>query len=238
MDVNQYLNIVIRSVIALIALFILTKLLGKKQISQLSVFEYVIGISMGSIAAEISVNEDTPTINGVIAMVVYTFIVYIMSFFTLKSLIFRRLFTGTPTILVQNGQILAKGLKKSMLDVNDLLEECRCNGYFDLNKIEYAIMETNGQISFLPKSEERPLTPKDMNIKLLSEDLVANIVIDGKIIINNLKIINKNKKWLLSKLKKRGYNNLQNILLVTCDINKKLVIYEKNENIKEKSCLE
>lgn len=238
MDFNQYLNIVIRSVTALVALFFLTKLLGKKQISQLSVFEYVIGISMGSIAAEISVNEDTPTINGVIAMVMYTSIVYIMSFFTLKSLMIRRLFTGTPTILVQNGQILEKGLKKSMLDVNDLLEECRCNGYFDLSKIEYAIMETNGQVSFLPNSEERPLTPKDMNIKPPYEDLVANVVLDGKIIIKNLKMINKTKKWLLNELKKRGYYNLNNILLVTCDINKNLVIYEKNKNIKEKNCLE
>lgn len=135
---------------------------------------------------------------------------------------------GVPTILIQNGKLIEKNLKKVKFDVNDLLEECRGNGYFDLNKIEYALMEGNGKVSILPKGEYTPVTIKDMNLKPTKQELVANVIIDSKVMPYNLKNMKKDEKWLNQELKVRGYKSLDNILLATLDNNDKLVVYERN----------
>lgn len=145
---------------------------------------------------------------------------------------------GTPTILIQKGKILEKNLKKVKFDVNDLLEECRSNNYFDLKEIEYAVMESKGTLSILPKDEYKQLVKKDMKIKPQKSNLVANIIIDKNIMINNLKNMNKDKKWLLSQLKEKGYKTTEKILLATLDIDEKLTIYEKNEEEKALNVLE
>ncbi len=145
---------------------------------------------------------------------------------------------GTPTIIIQNGKILEKNLRKVKFDINDMLEEIRSNGYFDLSQVEYAVMEASGKLSILPKSEYRPLTPYDMKVKVSKESLCANIIIDSKIMHNNLKNMNKDEKWLIKELKLKGYNDLSNILLATLNINEKVVIYEKNLNEKSKDILE
>ena len=161
----QWLNIIIRSVASLMALFFLTKLLGRKQVSQLSTFDYVIGISMGSIAAEMTINLESSFLYGLIAMTSYAVVAYIISLLTLKSIILRHFFSGTPLILIQDGKIIKKNLRKSLLDINDLLQECRSSGYFNLDEIAYAVMEACGKISFLPKTPNRTVTLKDMKIK-------------------------------------------------------------------------
>ena len=238
MEWAQSPEIILRSVMALVTLFFLTKLLGKKQISQLSVFEYIIGISVGSIAAEMSVNIDTSYIHGIISMTVYVLIVYGMSFLTIKSMTMRRIFTGTPSIIVEKGKILEKELKRCLLDVNDLLEECRNKGYFDLSQLEYVIMETSGKVSFLPKSDERPLKPKDLNLKPSYDALLANVVIDEKVMQKNLATIKKDDKWLMKRLKKQGYRTLDNILLVTVDATETITVYRKNRSIEPNKYLE
>ena len=149
-----------------------------------------------------------------------------------------RFFIGTPTILIQNGKILEKNLRKVKFDVNDLLEEIRTAGYFDLSEVEYAVMEVNGNISVLPKAEYKPLTPKDMNIKVNKESICANVIIDGKIMHKNLENMNKNEKWLNKELKVKGYSDISKILLATLDNNEKLNIYERNNNIKSNDVFE
>lgn len=124
-----------------------------------------------------------------------------------------------------------------MIDINDLLEQCRSNGTFDVNEIEYAIMEANGKISILPKKEYAPLIVKDMNLKLGKNELVSNVIIDGKIMKSNLENSGKEKDWLLKELKIKG-KKLEDILLATLDNNYKLVIYERNNNMKVKNVLE
>ena len=167
MNVNivEILDVILRALISLIALFSVTKLLGKKQVSQLSLFDYVIGISIGNFAAEMTTDLDLPYTHGVVAVLIFGLVAYLVSVFTMKSISLRRFFIGTPTVLIQEGKILMKGLKQVKFDVNDLLEECRGNGYFDISQIEYALMEANGKLSILPKGENLPVTIKDMNIK-------------------------------------------------------------------------
>ena len=156
----------------------------------------------------------------------------------MKSIILRRFFIGTPTVLIQNGKILINSLKKTKLDINDLLEQCRVSGYFDISQIECALLEANGQLSILPKGEYLPVTISDMKLKPQNQGLCANVIIDGKIMFKNLKMIGKNETWLKKELKVKGYKELNDILLVTIDNNEKILVYEKNSNIDAINILE
>lgn len=240
MDINfiEVLDVIMRSLISLILLFLVTKLLGKKQVSQLSVFDYVIGISIGNFAAEMTTDLEIPYINGLISVFIFGLVAYLVSVLTMKSIKLRRFFMGTPTMIIQNGKILIDNMRKVKLDINDLLEQCRVNGYFDIGEIEYALMEANGNLSILPKGENQPVTIKDMNLKVKKQGLVANLVIDGKVMPNNIKNIKKDENWLRKELKVKGYEDLENIILVTFDINEKLVIYEKNSGLEPFNVLE
>lgn len=228
MDIKQLDNVAIRAIISLLVLFLITKLLGKKQVSQLSVFDYVIGISIGNFAAEITTSLDTQFVNGILAMTIFGIFAYLVSIFTMKSIFLRRIFIGTPTILIDKGKIIEKNLKKVKFDINDLLEQCRINKYFDLNEIEYAILEVNGTLSILAKGENKNITIKDMNLPVKKQGLCANVIIDTKIMKENLSNYNKTEEWLKKELKVRGYKDTSNILLATIDINEKLTVYEKN----------
>lgn len=233
----ETLRIIPRSLVSLIVLFLITKAIGKKQVSELSLFDYVIGISIGNFAAEMIMDFNSNYYNGIVAMTTFGLIAWLVSYFTMKSMVLRRIIVGTPTVLIQNGKIIEKNLRKMMIDINDLLEQCRSNGTFDVNEIEYAIMEANGKISILPKKEYAPLIVKDMNLKLGKNELVSNVIIDGKIMKSNLENSGKEKDWLLKELKIKG-KKLEDILLATLDNNYKLVIYERNNNMKVKNVLE
>ena len=237
-NIRELDDVFIRAIFSLMTLFLVTKLLGKKQVSQLSLFDYVIGISIGNFAAEMTTNVDIQFINGIAAVLIFGIFAYLVSIGTMKSIILRRFFMGTPTILIEKGKLIEKGLKKVKFDINDLLEECRGNGYFDISQIEYAVMEVNGKISILPKSEYKPLTPYDMKVKVQKEGLQANIIIDGKIMHQNLENRNKKEDWLYHELKIMGYKDIQNILLATLDDNEKITVYEKNNNSKIEKVLE
>ena len=235
---SDFLNICFRTILVLIILFFITKMMGKKQISELNFFDYVVGITIGSIAADISLDIEKDMIAGIAALFIYGFISYIISFVSIKSILARRFFIGVPTVLVEKGKIIESGLKKSKIDVNDLLMEARENGYFNLDEIDYALMEVNGNISFLPKEKEKPVTKKDMKIKCSNEGLTVNAIIDSKYMVNNMKAINKDKEWLDHELKVNGYDNYDNILLATIDNNYKVTIYEKNVKSDKNTVLE
>ena len=235
---SNFLNICFRTILVLIILFFITKMMGKKQISELNFFDYIVGITIGSIAADISLHIEKNMIAGIAALFIYGFISYIISFVSIKSILARRFFIGVPTVLVEKGKIIESGVKKSKIDVNDLLMEARENGYFNLDEIDYALMEVNGNISFLPKEKEKPVTKKDMKIKCSNEGLTVNAIIDSKYMVNNMKAINKDKEWLDHEFKVNGYDNYDNILLATIDNNYKVTIYEKNVKPDKNTVLE
>jgi len=220
--------VIIRGLISLVALFLITKMLGKKQVSQLSLFDYVIGISIGNFAAEITINLDASLFYGLAAVILFGVIAYLITILTMKSITLRRFFIGVPTVLIDNGKVLDKGLKKVHFDVNDLLEECRSNGYFDLNEIDYAVMEVNGSLSIMPKAMYKPVTVKDMNLKGEKQGLCANVIIDGKVLTNNLLNMQKDEKWLKQQMKIKGYKDYERVLLATIDCNDKVTVYDKN----------
>ena len=223
---NDTFEIVVRCVIAMTTLFFMTKLLGKKQVSELSLFDYVVGISIGNFASEMAINLEAKFFNAMLAIVVFGVLAYIISILTLKSLKLRKFFIGSPTILLEHGNLIYKNMKKSMIDVNDLLSQAREMGYFDLSEIEFAILEANGKISFLPKGEYKNITVKDMKLKIEKQGLCANVIIDGNIMDDNLINIGKDTEWLLHELKCKG-KQVHDILLATVDINDKLTLYER-----------
>lgn len=226
MDYVSIMSVFIRSIVTLVVLFILAKVMGKKQISQLNIFDYIIGITIGSVGADISLDLNKHFIDGIVCLVTFGLFGAFVSFITLKSIRLRRLFSGTPSMLIEDGKIIEDGLKKVRFDINDLMEEMRNAGYFDISSIAYAIMETSGRVSFLPKDDSMPITKKDMDLKIVPSSLVCNAIIDGNIMINNLRAINKDREWMMHELKVMG-KKLDDILLATVDSNYKVSIYEK-----------
>ena len=234
----NFLEVVYRTFLSALTLFLLAKAMGRKQIGELNTFDYIIGITIGSIASEMTVNSDVSLINCIVAMAVLSLIDILISYGTTKSMFLRIFFTGCPIILIENGKIIEKGLNKARFDINDLLQECRINGYFDISEIAYAVMEANGRISFLLKSKYTPVTLSDMKIKASKKGLCVNLIIDGNIMMEHLKNINKDSAWLLTRLENMGYSDYSNILLASCDTKEQITVYLKSVPLTNSKVLE
>ncbi|MGN0551811.1 MAG: DUF421 domain-containing protein [Oscillospiraceae bacterium] len=218
------LKIIITSAVSLLILFLLTKLMGSKQVSQLNMFDYIVGISIGSIAAEMATELDTP-INAMTAMIVYGVLAAAVSLITQKSLKARKIISGKPLVLLDNGKLYRKNFKKTRMDINDFLMQCRSQGYFDISQIQTAVMEFNGRMSILPVSANRPLTPQDMNLAPEQEYMTTAVIADGVIIEDNLKHTGNNYIWLKKQLSEQGFNAPEDVFLAMCDKNNKLTVY-------------
>lgn len=221
------IKIISLSLGSLVILFLLTKLMGNREISQLTMFDYIVGITIGSIAAEMSTSLENNFVEPVVAMLIYGIVSFSISFFTCKSLNMRRFFTGRAKILLDNGKLYRKNFKSAKLDLNEFLMECRINGYFNLSDIQTAILEPNGRISFLPKSLKRPATPEDLNLSPSKENIVYNIILDGVLLKENLEKSGNNINWLENNLKKQGISDIKKIFLATCDNQNNLSVYVK-----------
>lgn len=226
MEYNEIFKIILTSLGSLITLFILTKLIGNREMSQLNMFDYINSITIGSIAAEMATAlEDF--LQPLVAMIVYAIATIIISYISCKSVPIQRLITGKTKILIDNGKIYAKNFKKARLEINEFLSQCRGQGYFNINDIQTALLETNGKISILPKSGVKPITPDDMQIQVKQEKLVTNIILDGKILKENLKNLGKTEEWLNKELNKQGKIKVNDVFLATLDNEENLSIYVK-----------
>lgn len=222
----EILNIIILSVVSFVVLFILSKLMGFRAIAELSFFDYVVGITIGSVAAEMCTNLDIEWWKGVTAMVVYTLLDVAFIFLSQKSLKARKFISGVPIILIDNGKIIKHNLKKARIELDDLLTFARLAGYFNISDIQFAIMETSGKISFMPIPQERPLCPTDFNFTPEAQSLQVNVIMDGKIVENNLAAAGITKKELVRKVHKRN-KEVKDIFLGTIDSKKVLTIFDK-----------
>lgn len=202
------------------------KMMGKKQVSQMNIFDYITGITIGSIVADISLDIEKNLLSGIICLIIFCLSDIIISYLNLKSINLRTFFDGKEETLIENGQINRKNMSKNKITINMLQTEARLMGYFNLDEINNAILEPNGKISFEPKEKEKPTTKKDMGVSSKNKSLVYNLIIDGKIIEENLTGANKNKKWLNHELKVQG-KNLEDILLLTIDSDEKINLYPK-----------
>ena len=219
----QHLNIVLVSLGSIVVLFILVKLMGNREIAQMSMFDYVNSITIGSIAAEMATSLEGDFLKPLLAMAVYTASVILLEIISRKSLRCRRFIEGRTLILMDNGKIFNRNLKRARLSVNEFLMQCRMNGYFNLSDIQTAVLEPNGRVSILPAAEARSVMPKDLQLSPPPDKLVINVVLEGVILRENLKHTGNNEAWL----KKQLQVPLGEIVLATCDANNQVTVYKK-----------
>lgn len=225
----DFLKIAFAAFGTLIAVFVFTKIMGNREMSQLSMFDYVSSITIGSIAGEMAVMSTESFFKPLVAMAVFSIFSVLISYSTCKSIKLRRFFEGQSLLLYQNGQIYEKNLLKAKLDIDEFLTSCRLEGYFDLEEIHTVFLEPSGMISVLPLAANRPLTPSDMNIKPTQSLPLANVIIDGKILYDNLRNTGRDDKWLNKQLETKGVKNIRDVILATFDFSdSSLNIYEKS----------
>lgn len=208
------------------ALFFIAKLAGHKQIAQLDFFDYITGISIGSIAAEMATELEEPW-KPLTAMVIYGGVTLLLSIVTNKFPRSRKYISGTPTILMDHGKLYYENLKKAKLNLSEFMVMCRQQGYFDLTNIQTAVFEYNGKLTILPVSSQRPATPKDMNLAPEQELLFTELIMDGRILEDNLKRMGLDLTWLNKQLEQRHIHSPKEVFLALCDRNLKFVLYKK-----------
>lgn len=224
----RFLWLCVTSVGSFATLFLIAKLIGHKQIAQLDFFDYITGITIGSIAAEMATELEDPW-KPLTAMVIYGGISLLLSVISNKSSRARRYLIGTPVILMDHGKLYRENLKKARLDLNEFLVMCRQQGYFDLTSIETAVFEYNGKLTILPVSDQRPATPNDMSLSPKQELLFTELILDGRILEGNLKRMGLDLVWLEKQLKQQHIDSAKDVFLAVCDRNLKFVIYENQK---------
>ena len=199
-----------------------TRLITFSKMSQLDFFDYITGITIGSIAAELATELENP-LRPLVAMIVYGIITAFLTLTTNKLPKMRKFINGTPTIIMNGGKIYKENMKKAKLDLSEFMVMCRQEGYFNLKDIQTAIFEYNGRLTILPVSTKRPVTPNDMKIVPEAEHINTEVIMDGKILDGNLKRAGLDIKWLEERIKDAGYKSASEIFLAQ--------INDKNEFI-------
>ena len=207
------------------ALFLIAKFTGHKQIAQLDFFDYITGITIGSIAAEMATELEEPW-KPLTAMVIYGIVTLLLSIISNKFPRTRKYLNGTPTILMDHGKLYPENLKKAKLDLSEFMVMCRQQGYFDLTNIQTAVFEYNGKLTILPVSSQRPATPNDMNLAPEQELLFTELIMDGRILEENLHRMGLNAAWLDKQLRTQGVHDAKAVFLGLCDAQNKLTLYK------------
>lgn len=220
--------VLIRAIILYFIVVFIMRVMGKRQIGQLQPFELVIALMIAELAAMPMQNTSIPLFHGIIPIITLLVLQVFISKLQLKSEVARIVFCGKPSILIEKGKININALKNNRLNLNDLLEELRLKEYYNIGDIEYAILETGGQISIIPKTELEAATRKDLNVKS-SQDILPVTLILGKINNNNLKLIDKDKSWLNNQLKQENILSADQVFLALLDSKSKLFYQLKKE---------
>ena len=220
----EIIKVLLTSLLSVGALFAIAKIMGHKQMSQLDFFDYISGITIGSIAAELATELEAPT-QPLIAIAVYGAAAILLSKITSLFPKTRKYINGTPTILMNNGKLYRENLKKAKLDLSEFMVMCRQQGYFNLSDIQTAVFEFNGKLSILPVSKKRPANPEDLNLSPAPEYIQTEVIMDGRVLDENLKRMGLDDKWLQKQLTAQGYKKPQEVFLALCDDNKQLTVF-------------
>ncbi|MGN1050922.1 MAG: DUF421 domain-containing protein [Acutalibacteraceae bacterium] len=221
-----FIRIILTSFLSLFVLFILAKIMGNKQLSQLNTFDYITGITIGSIAAELATTDFTDVLKPLIAMIIYGLVTICISFLSMTNMTLRRFFTGKNTTLYKNGKLYRSNFKTAKLDISEFMSELRVMGYFSLKEVEEAYLEGNGKISVLPKSDKKYLTPFDMGMKPKKAVAEYTFIMDGSVLYDNLKEAGKDEAWLKNKLSENNINQ-EDVFYAQSDGENDISIYAK-----------
>lgn len=230
-ELYALLDTILRSILAVITLQLLARMNGAKQISQLSFYDYISGITIGSMAAVMAIDDQIPFWLPLASMIVFVLATYLESRISLRSIKFRKWINGTPLVLIYHGKLIEANMKKAHVNVHDLLSEARVHGYFNLQDLAYAIMENSGKISFLVNDDQQPATKQDMNItpKPMTSTFYVDVVIDGVLLEKELESIGKNVSWFHRRCQELHYDNVSEILLAIANQDNDLYVFYKNK---------
>lgn len=226
--------IIIRTLILYIATVVFLRIMGKRQIGQLQPYELVVIIMISELAAIPMENTGIPILSGLVPIFILFASEVTLSYISLKSEKARGMISGKPSILIEKSKIMEDELKRLRYNINDLLEQLRLKNVLDINDVEFAILETSGQLSVILKSQKRPVEAQDLNLSPEYEGLPITLVIDGEIIEENLPKANVDVDWLLNELAKSGINNIKDVFFATLDSHAKLYFQPKSPGSKTK----
>ena len=229
----EILKVIFASLFSAAILFLIAKLIGHKQVAQLEFFDYITGITIGSIAAELATTLDDPWWKPTIAMIVFGLVTVVLSIVTRKFPKSRKFVNGTPTIVMNDGKLYRENMKKAKLELSEFLLLCRQAGYFNLNDIQTAIFEYNGMLSILPVSAKRPLNPEDMKMAIKSGHIGTEIIMDGRVMGDNLKRKGLNDEWLRKEIQNQGYKSAKEIFLGICYAENNLTLFPVKQTDKK-----
>jgi len=208
----EIIKVILTALLSVASLFIITKIMGHKQVAQLDFFDYVSGITIGSIGAELATELGKPY-KPLIALAVYGLASLLLNLLAHKIPRTRKYINGTPTILMNEGKLYRKNLKQAKLDLSEFMLLCREQGHFDLDDIQTAIFEHNGKLSILPKAANRPATPDDLKITAKATHIGVEVIMDGRVIGDNLSRMGRDVNWLTKQLKIQGCEDTKEIFL-------------------------
>jgi len=230
---NEGLVVFVRAIIGFFSLLIFAKILGKQQISQLSFFDYVLGITIGSIAASLTTDLSSRAWPHFVGLLTWALLGYVMEYITLKWRYASKYIDGEPTIVIMNGKIMENALRKMKYKISDIMGLLRNKDVFDLSQVDFAIIETNGQLSVLKKPEYEPLTPKDMSILKAPTGISTELIYDGILMHQNLKQLNKTEKWLMDQLKMHEIKDISEVFLATLTPSGSLYVDKYKDHIQK-----
>lgn len=223
------LVVIIRSFISFFSLLILVRLMGKQQMAELNFFDYIVGITIGSIAATLSVQVNQNTMATLAGMAVWTILPILLAYLCLHNVWVRKVLEGEATIVIANGKILEKNLQKVRLSIDDVISQLRSQGVFNITDVEFALFETDGKLSIQKKSAKRPLTPGDLFLPTQYEGLPANLIEDGVVLADALQSLNLTKAWLYNHLKNANIPDIQQVSLAQLDTQGNLYVDLKGD---------
>lgn len=224
------LTIFLRTVFFFIFLLIALRIMGKREISHISPFDFVVSIMIAESAVLAIENPEKPLLAGIIPVVTLVIGQILLAVLTMKNQKLRRLASGSPSIVISNGKIDQKELKRLRYNVDDLLAQLRQVNIINIHEVEFAILETSGKLSIVPKSQFRALRPKDLGVETQYEGLPATLIADGKLDIHLLKRQNLDMAWLTNELGKQGIKDYHQVFLATLDTQGNLYVEKKEQN--------
>lgn len=218
----------IRTFILYVLVVIVMRAMGKRQIGELEPFELVIAIMIAELATIPMAETGIPLINGIIPILVLLVSQLAFSYISLKSITARKIISGVPSVIIKNGRIIEEELYRLRYNLHEVLEQLRIKGYPNIADVEFAILETSGKLSVIPKAQKRPVTPEDLKIVARYEGLPLALIVDGYVQKERLSEANLTQKWLEEEIKKQGFKSVKEIFLASLDSNGILYLQEKS----------
>jgi len=229
--VNEHLILIFRSIATYIVLLVFTRIMGRKQISQLTYFDYVVGITIGSIAAEAAVNKNINVFDVIASIVIWSVLTILISEITLKNIKLRLLIDSEPLLIIEKGKVIYKNMKKARYNMGDLLMQLRNKDVFYITDVEIAVLEPDGNLSVLKKAEQNTVTIGDLNIKKPKTGMMVDLILDGNIISSHLALIQKDEDWVRAQLKTRDIDNIKDVIFAGIQADEQIYIVIKDKLI-------